>query len=146
MNSNTSFEVNKNNGPKETTNSLEVQEADISHVSNLNISSDEIYRSKTNITKESLAANATNEKFSSKPLIDHEPEQEKSSVHEEAFKREITPPIHTINNLADLQMDQESFYSEIQSQDPRVNNINDVSEEREQFIAEQSYQASESFK
>lgn len=144
MNSNTSFEVNKNNGPKETTNSLEVQEADISHVSNLNISSDEIYRSKTNITKESLAANATNEKFSSKSLIDHEPEQEKSSVHEEAFKREITPPIHTINNLADLQMDQESFYSEIQSQDPRVNNINDVSEEREQFIAEQSYQASES--
>lgn len=144
MNSNTSFEVNKNNGPKETTNSLEMQEADISHVSNLNISSDEIYRSKTNITKESLAANATNEKFSSKSLIDHEPEQEKSSVHEEAFKREITPPIHTINNLADLQMDQESFYSEIQSQDPRVNNINDVSEEREQFIAEQSYQASES--
>lgn len=144
MNSNTSFEVNKNNGPKETTNSLEVQEADISHVSNLNISSDEIYRSKTNITKESLAADATNEKFSSKSLIDHEPEQEKSSVHEEAFKREITPPIHTINNLADLQMDQESFYSEIQSQDPRVNNINDASEEREQFIAEQSYQASES--
>lgn len=144
MNSNTSFEVNKNNGPKETTNSLEGQEADISHVSNLNISSDEIYRSKTNITKESLAANATNEKFSSKSLIDREPEQEKSSVHEEAFKREITPPIHTINNLADLQMDQESFYSEIQSQDPRVNNINDVSEEREQFIAEQSYQASES--
>lgn len=144
MNSNTSFEVNKNNGSKETNNNHEVQEADVSHVSNLNISSDEIYRSKTNITKESLAGNATNEKFSSKSLIDHEPEQEKSSIHEEAFKREITPPIHTINNLADLQMDQESFYSEIQSQDPRVNNINDASEEREQFIAEQSYQASES--
>lgn len=144
MNSNTSFEVKKNNGPKETTNNHEVQEADISHVSNLNNSSDEIYRSKTNITKESLAANANNEKFSSKSLIDNEPEKEKSSIQEEAFKREITPPIHTINNLADLQMDQESFYSEIQSQDPRVNNIDEVSEEREQFIAEQSYQASES--
>lgn len=141
--SNTSFEAKKHNRPKETVSNHEVQEADISHVSNLNIS-DENCGSNTNITKESLAGNAANEKFSSKSLIDHVPEQKKSSIHEEAFKREITPHIHTINNLADLQMEQESFYSEIQSQDPRVNNIDDFSKEREQFIAERSYEGSES--
>ncbi|KAL6936587.1 hypothetical protein ACO0R3_000184 [Hanseniaspora guilliermondii] len=142
--SNTSFEGMKNNGQNERNNNNEVQEADVSHVSNMNNNNDDIYRSKTNITHESLLDNAPNEKSLSKSFIDHEPEQDKSGNYEEVFKREITPPVNTINNLADLQVDQESFYSEIQSQDPRINNIDDVSEKREQFIAEQSYQASES--
>lgn len=51
---------------------------------------------------------------------------------EESFKKDMSPPVNTLQNIADLQFDQESFYSEIQSHDPRV--ILDSSKEKAQFL------------
>lgn len=145
---NTSFTAINNNQSNVISNNSAIQEADISHVSNLNISNDELSKIQNNKSKDSLLNKKIDQtpQLASESFIQQWQEQEEKyktkEPKEEEFKREITPPIHTINNLADLQFDQESFYSEIQSQDPRNNNIDDQSDERLQFISDQPQEAS----
>lgn len=96
-----------------------LSQRDISHISSLE--SSDVSRSQ----------NAGKPKFVSQDFIQYnlnpdikeksqEKQQSAENSLEESFNKEITPPINTLQNIADLQFDQESFYSEIQSHDPRV--------------------------